>query len=233
MSRAVAAGAAALALGLACGGAAAAKGVSAPQPGANCLTYDRQYESAPLMRVLPAPGGRVHLQDAARPCAAGARCAWVRAGYVVPGDVVVASAPRDGFRCVYAAGPGRVVAGFVPDAALAPDPNEGQVFAPGWLPGRWSDGSDLVVITRKGPGFVADGDGIWPGRGFAGPPGPHVGEFHASVSSDGGRIKMVDAECVVTARRRGPFLLFADNENCGGLNVRFMGLYAKGSHLKP
>jgi hypothetical protein len=27
-------------------------------------------------------------------------------------------------------------------------------------------------------------------------------------------------------------LVVSDNQNCGGMNVRFMGIYVSGSHLK-
>ena len=206
--------------------------IAAPTAGADCLTYDRAYEAAPLMRVTPAQGDRVFLQSRAQPCPAAATCAWRRPGYVLAGDVVLASASRNGFRCIYVGSAGRFTAGFVPDAVLAPGPKDGETIDPAFLTGRWSDGEDLVVFAVRGPRIVADGDGVWPGRDFAGPPGPHVGGFHGSVVATRTGLMVVDDTCEVTARRRGPYLLFADNENCGGLNVRFMGLYAKGSRLK-
>ena len=110
-------------------------GVVAPKPGADCVTYDAAYERAPLMKVVALPGARVHLQDKAAPCPSGAGCPWARAGYVASGDVVFASAPVHGFRCVYAGSRGRLSAGFVPDAALAPADEGGPTSAiSSWSP---------------------------------------------------------------------------------------------------
>jgi hypothetical protein len=35
------------------------------------------------------------------------------------------------------------------------------------------------------------------------------------------------ADCDVTMRRRGPYLVVDDNRNCGGLNVTFEGIYVR------
>ena len=35
------------------------------------------------------------------------------------------------------------------------------------------------------------------------------------------------SSCVVKLHRRGPYLVASDNNNCGGLNVSFNGIYTK------
>jgi hypothetical protein len=206
--------------------------VIAPKPGKDCVTYDGAYEQAPLMKVLGPPGSRVRLQDKAVPCSKGSTCSWVRGGYVVPGDQVFASAPINGFRCIYVGSRGRLSAGFVPDAALAPATDSGAI-TPAWLVGRWSDGSDLIVISERNGQLMADGDGVWPGRDFAGPPGPHEGSFRGVPKISADTVTVADDICRVEARRRGPYLIFTDNSSCGGANVRFRGIYVSGSTLKP
>ena len=36
-----------------------------------------------------------------------------------------------------------------------------------------------------------------------------------------------DTDCKVWMRRLGPYLLVSDNENCGGANVSFQGVYTR------
>jgi len=36
-----------------------------------------------------------------------------------------------------------------------------------------------------------------------------------------------DAMCEVKLHRRGPYLVASDNSQCGGMNVRFNGIYTK------
>ncbi len=145
---------------------------------------------------------------------------------------MLASAAKAGFRCVYVGSKGRLSAGFLPGADLVPAGPTPSIESQ-WLVGRWSDGNDLIVFSRKKGALFADGDGIWPGRNFAGPPGPNIGEFNAVTMIAGDRAMMDDGTCHVEAYRRGPYLIVADNQNCGGMNVRFKGIYVSGSSLQP
>lgn len=205
--------------------------VVAPPTRDTCLTYDSAYAAAPLMTVRP--GGRVYLQDKAQPCAPGKTCAFVRKAYLVPGDVVLASQPRSGFRCIYAGAGGRLWAGFVPDAALTPAPAYGPLD-PKFLVGRWIDGEDHLSFKLAKGRLVVDGDAIWPGsKPPKGVPAsrfaPNIGEVAGAVRIAGSRFEVGDPEeeCRVWGYRRGPYLVVQDNENCGGMNVRFQGVYVR------
>jgi hypothetical protein len=184
------------------------------------------------MTVLGLKGSKVHLQDQPLPCQQGATCPWVRAGYVVAGDQVFASGPVNGFRCVYVGATGKLSAGFVPNSALRVVEGD-DAITPAWLIGRWSDGNDIIVVSKKEGELSAEGDGIWPGRNFAGPPGPNFGSFQGAPKMAGDKMTIEDGPCRVDAYRRGPYLIVSDNENCGGMNVRFKGIYVSGSTLKP
>ncbi len=102
--------------------AAPAAPSATPAPGggpeadpASCVTYDNAYASAPLMRVRGAADSQVRFQDRAEACPATGACGWRRDGYVIGGDVVLASAEVNGFRCVYAGtAKGDLAAGFLP-----------------------------------------------------------------------------------------------------------------------
>jgi hypothetical protein len=205
--------------------------IVAPKPGADCVTYDGAYERAPLMKVIAPTGARVRFQDTAEPCQNGAGCRWVRAGYVAPGDVVFASAPINGFRCVYAGSRGKLSAGFVPDASLTPA-DEGRPITPAWLVGRWANFGDLILVSSRNGRLEAKGEAIWPGRGVAGPPGPNFGDFEGTPIISGTAVVVASGVCRVEAHRRGPYLVVSDNQQCGGMNVNFSGIYVSGSSLK-
>jgi hypothetical protein len=72
---------------------------------ASCVTYDGAYATAPLLQVRGAADQHVNLLDRAEACPAAAACGWRRDAYVIGGDVVLASAPVNGFRCVYVGQP--------------------------------------------------------------------------------------------------------------------------------
>lgn len=213
---------------------AALAAIVAPPARTTCLTYDSAYATAPLMAVKPgAPGGRVYLQDKAEPCAAGRTCAFVRKAYVVPGDLVLASQARNGFRCVYVGAAGKLSAGFVPDTALTLAPVYTPLDAP-FLVGRWSDYDDHLTFKLVKSRVVVDGDAIWPGA--KPPPGvplsrfaPNIGEVTGAIRLTGPRFEVGDVEedCRVWGYRRGPYLVVDDNNNCGGMNVRFRGVYLR------
>jgi hypothetical protein len=191
----------------------------APAAEESCVTYDSAYEAAPLMQVSAAPGARVHFQDQARACPAKGGCGWKRKAYLTAGDVVLASAPRAGFRCVYygSAG-GKLSAGFLPVSALRPMADPAGVSA-AVLAGRWrEEGGNSIAITAAGSALRAEGKATYE---------ENVGEFAGKVAPSGNGFTVTDGDCRVTARRRGPYLAVRDNNACGGMNVSFGGLYTR------
>jgi hypothetical protein len=191
----------------------------APAAEASCVTYDAAYEKAPLMKIGAVPGGKVYLQDQARACAAQGRCGWRRAGYLTAGDVVFASAPRAGFRCVYfGTSAGKLIAGFVPAAALQPTQESGAADA-AFLAGRWGeDGGARITFARAAQGMTAKGTASY---------GDNSGEFSGPVKPAGRGFSIADGDCRVEGRRRGPYLVVSDNNGCGGMNVSFGGIYSR------
>ena len=59
------------------------------------------------------------------------------------------------------------------------------------------------------------------------------GSFSAQAPLAAGQKELVfkegddESSCVVKLHRRGPYLVASDNNNCGGLNVSFGGIYTK------
>jgi hypothetical protein len=204
---------------------AADAGVAAPDIEATCETYDAKYETAPMMRVHPAAGeARVYLQKTAKACPATGACAQRQKAFLVEGDQVLVSKAKDGFRCAYygTAG-GNLIAGFLPESALAPA-QETTGLTPDFLAGMWHNGNDTVKIAPHGQGKVhASGNATWQGAGD-----PNEGSFEADAIVSGTQITFKDDACEVQVQRRGNYLLLDDNSSCGGMNVRFMGIYVRG-----
>lgn len=191
----------------------------APAAEESCVTYDGAYQAAPLMQVSAAAGARVHFQDQAKACPAKGGCGWRRKAYLTAGDVVLASAPRAGFRCVYyGSSTGKLSAGFVPVSALRPMPDPQGVSA-ALLTGRWrEEGGNSITITSAGGALRAQGKAAYD---------QNMGEFAGKLSTSGNGFTVTDGDCKIIARRRGPYLAVSDNNACGGMNVSFGGLYMR------
>jgi hypothetical protein len=190
----------------------------------SCVTYDPAYQAAPLMRVRGGAGDRVRMQDRAEACPATGACPWRRQGYVVGGDVVFASAPVNEFRCVYVgASTGEILAGFLPAERLEPQGEAGPV-TPEFLKGTWrADEYSRIVFRQEGARALASGSATY-GEGAS----TNMGEFDGEVALSGARFSYREEDgCEVTGLRRGPYLVVRDNNQCGGLNVTFNGIYVR------
>lgn len=215
-----------------------------PPRASSCLAYDARYEEAPLMRVRAGISrGRVHFLGEPRACPETGSCSWRRRAYLVPGDVVFAGPDVRGYRCAYfGTANGDIVSGFLPLEALEAA-SGGAALDPEFLSGVWTHLRFNPITMEPGAaGAVhAVGEGEWTGRT---PTAVHTGSFDATahpvgdliVLRDGaatgpGEADLAGAEnddgCVVWMRRRGPYLVVHDNMRCGGLNVRFQGIYVR------
>jgi hypothetical protein len=190
------------------------------------VTFDDAYLTAPLMKVRGGAGERVHFQDRAAACPTSGACPWRRRGYVVGGDVVFASAPGAGFRCVYVGTPeGEIVAGFLPDDRLEPAAGGGPL-SPEFLTGRWKRGEDAQIAFSQAKGRVVARGHARYGEGAS----MNLGTFEAPVEIEGPRLTYQEEEigCHVTAVRRGPYLVVEDESRaCFGFNVSFTGIYVR------
>jgi hypothetical protein len=200
------------------------QGAPTPDP-ASCVTYDGAYALAPLMRVRGAADSQVRFQDRAEACPANGECDGRRDGYVIGGDVVLASAPVNGFRCVYAPTTGGdLAAGFLPAAELEAA-GDAEPLTPEFLAGRWGHlGETEIAFTRSGAALSVKGQATYE-TGVPG--GVHTGELDGPVTLADGAARYAVDGCEVTARRRGPFLIVSDNNACGGMNVSFGGVYTR------
>ena len=199
-----------------------------PKVEQECLSYDSAYENAPLFVVHASAGEqRTYLYRKTRRCPDDKPCELRQKAYLVTGDVVFAGPPNRGFRCsYYGSSSGKIVAGFIPIDNLAPL-TENNGLSIEFVIGTWKYEDDSIDIKTAGDGRVS-GDGQ---AYYRTAETENDGAFSAQARLTAGQKELVfregndQASCVVTLRRRGPYLIASDNGNCGGMNVSFNGIY--------
>jgi hypothetical protein len=207
-----------------------------------------------LRQVRPGPG-RVHFvvngSDRAGCPSAADDCK--RRTFLVAGDAVVVTGTQGDYACATFAGPAPSqpsTSGWLPSAALvapAPSIDASAGTQDAWL-GDWQSGpEEHIRITRAPDGLMAlAGDATFgasdPDRVKRG--AVNTGDFSAVVApagghlaflvGDGGRPLPYDAArartqslCGLRLWRTGPYLVVADNLQCGGMNVTFTGVYRR------
>lgn len=183
-----------------------------------------------------------HADDARCPSTA-AECR--RKAYLVASDrVVVAAATDDGrFVCAgYVGKAGRLTSGWLMvdalDAADVADP-----VVADWA-GQWrrDDEAELQIEALAGGLIAVSGDATWgagdPERVERG--GVHIGQIEHTelavtaavlhLESGVGAVRPEHADeysCVLSLQRIGEVLLARDSGHCGGMNVRFDGVYLR------
>lgn len=171
-------------------------------------------------------------QDACPSAAAACR----RKDYLIAGDAVVINGRSGDFVCAtFANAKGTETAGWLPAAAI----DTGSAGSgSGDFIGRWTRTSASIRIRRaKGALLSIAGDATYPTAAgsvnlgeIAVDAAPKDGELYFGVGAEGEAVAADKADtydCVARLRRLGPYLVVADNMNCGGHNVTFTGLYTR------
>jgi hypothetical protein len=201
-----------------------------------CELYDQAYENAALFKVQAGEREqRVYFYSRPDSCNDAKPCTSRRKTYLVTGDVVFGGPEESGFRCAYyGSAKGNLIAGFLPAKNLRPFAGEDELSA-GFLAGDWQMrlgpklAPNTITIKAAGPGKVsATGSAYYQTAETV-----NEGSFESdgvTVAKGAKQLLFRDhsgADCEVTVHRRGPYLVVADNGNCGGLNVSFQGIYVR------
>jgi hypothetical protein len=145
--------------------------------------------------------------------------------YVVAGDVLIVSRSFGDFACAwYQPARGHETVGWIASSQLAvsePDANPPPVR---WL-GEWGFYDNSLTVGRgRGATLSVSGEAFWHG---ADPSNVHTGEVTGSAAPAGNTLKIEDDPCKLTLRLVGDYLVAGDNGECGGMNVRFDGVYRR------
>jgi hypothetical protein len=149
--------------------------------------------------------------------------------YVVPGDRLLLGRTHGEWSCAWYQGKAQETVGWVRNRDLAAQA-EPAVQVAGWL-GTWKEvykGPGKIKLARVGDTLQVSGDTRWIGQNtenFGDISGKlTVSGRHGHVGPAGGQEPY---ECSADMQRIGEFLIVHDNGGCGGLNVRFDGLYVR------
>jgi hypothetical protein len=164
--------------------------------------------------------------------------------YLVPGNRVVLSRTNGAFVCVdFADTRGVPRLGWVLASAVDHEPAAPVTLAD-WF-GVWTEVEAKITLkpSSKAGMLSISGDAIWgsldPERVKAG--AVHIGSIEGIAAPEGAALSFAmgangatlpvdkgeEGDCKVWMRRLGPYLPVSDNNNCGGMNVSFSGLYKK------
>jgi hypothetical protein len=194
-----------------------------------------------IARVLPGIK-RVNFRNSAICTAKSPSCE--RRSYVVAGDALLVTALSKGSACVAFLTPkGGTVWGWLPASALAirqaaTPPTQAQ-----WI-GTWDRNEASISFARAPNGRLkTTGWATWgannPERVARG--GINTSEVEGTAALTGDQIAFAigndgitlpyeaapQSSCAIRMRRIGPWLLVDDNDDCGGMNVTFDGIYTK------
>jgi hypothetical protein len=153
--------------------------------------------------------------------------------YVLPGDEVIVNKVRGEWACAWFAGKKHETVGWVRTSRLTSLPTEVPKSLGAWT-GRWTEspGEGVIEITIVGAKLHIEGNTTWyGGKSFDGYPVVHTGDLDGDMSPQSNMAQLTMDEgpyaCQAKFTLLGKYLIVADNGNCGGVNVKFDGVYMK------
>jgi hypothetical protein len=156
--------------------------------------------------------------------------------YVVPGDELIVGKQHGEWSCVWYSGKLHETVGWVLNHQLKFVENNGR---PNWI-GKWKQYAypGYISIARKADRYYVLGNTKWSGAKLAdGTRVEHFGdlggelkvETHLAYSGAAALHTEVKYTCGAEYARVGRYLIVHDNSYCGGMNVRFDGVYTAAS----
>ena len=148
---------------------------------------------------------------------AGQSCAWGNSSAASSEELLVNS-EIPGFVCAYRQkdGDGGWIAKS--DVVIEPQQPTPRPSLNAWT-GRWTDSDDRIDIAHWHQVLMFDGHASWARQNF--------GSFRGTALPNGATTEIEDSGCKVSMRLLGRYLVVNDNAECGGMNVRFTGVYTR------
>lgn len=146
--------------------------------------------------------------------------------YLITGDQVLISRKFGSWVCAwYQPEKGGETVGWLPTDKLLMSPSTTSPVQKSWV-GVWRyDRKSLTISRDAKSGFLkVKGYAIWEGLNA----NVHVGGVEAAARPQGNELNLVEDECRVTLKLVGGYIVANDNSGCGGVNVRFDGVFRKG-----
>jgi hypothetical protein len=136
---------------------------------------------------------------------------------------------QDGWSCGYyasstGAGPTWVFTAAIRPVTFSPNPPPSA-----WV-GAWQGGEDHVIIrvSSESGKLTIKGTAQWHGNADV----VHFGDITGEATPQGNKLHVVEdsnnaQSCTVDLTLYGRYIIAADNDRCGGMNVRFQGIWRR------
>lgn len=151
-------------------------------------------------------------------------------GYVVKDDLVVLAQHQGAYVCAFYPNKVGGSAGWVATSNVQALPDAVDPKPQAWA-GQWHDGDNQLQLLANGDGSVTvNGSAYWPSADpdpRQNPGGPHLGAVTARGYPEGKQLKVKEDTCQVRLDLLGDLLVVSDNQECGGANVTFNGVYRR------
>jgi hypothetical protein len=140
------------------------------------------------------------------------------------GDPVVVNRVEGDWTCGYLVGRKGSGPGWVQSRDIRLVDSDPNPPLTAWT-GTWVQGENRIRIqSSKIPGKLAlHGEAYWHGFGD----NVHSGEFSGDAIPLGNHLHVEDDSCKIDLALMGKYILANDNNSCGGLNVRFWGVWKR------
>lgn len=190
--------------------------------------FPRESDDYQIARINGSGKEKAYFYDDTREdCPAGRGCA--SKSYLVPEDeVLISRVYNSDWACAwYTPKKGAPTVGWISIKRLDTLPGSLNLLAQDWI-GSWKYFDNSIVISKAGGGELkVTGTALWKGFGD----NVHVGELDHEAKPAGIILKLgedeTDDDCKVTLRMVARYMIASDNNNCGGLNVTFSGVYRR------
>lgn len=191
--------------------------------------FPSESEEYQIARINGSAKERAYFHDDTRDdCPAGKGCQ--AKSYLVPeNEVLISRVLNSDWGCAwYTPRKGSPTIGWISMRRLDFLPGGLNLLAQDWL-GNWKYYDNSILISKgQGGELVVKGEAFWKGLGD----NIHIGELDDTAKPTGNILKLGENEtseydCKATLTLVGKYLVASDNNNCGGANVTFSGVYRK------
>jgi hypothetical protein len=152
--------------------------------------------------------------------------------YVIPGDIVLIQGKKGSWLlATYVSAKGQQMDGFLPAKSIKHrEPASVQALFQDWI-GHWIGSGNEIDIEKGADGFSVAVQGLayW----AKGQPNEHVGSLSGTGTPKNQQFILNDGICEAALTLVPPYLHGVDNGKCGGMNVRFEGVYVKADDRNP
>jgi len=139
-----------------------------------------------------------------------------------PGDTVVVNRVDGDWTCGYLTARRGAAQGWIRSADIRPVNFDQNPPLSAWV-GNWSQAENRIRIqpSKTSGKLDLEGEAYWHGIGD----NVHTGEFSSEAAPAGSKLHVEDDPCRIDLALIGKYILANDNNMCGGMNVRFWGVW--------